>query len=205
MAAINSPEDVVNAALRALGWPRPIGDIYEGSPAARAALERYSQARDELLRGTFPSFARRAGIALTLLKSAPGGGYSPAAPWTTANPPWPWLYEYAYPADCIEIRALLPLPQALPVLDPRPARWRIDDDESASPAQKVILADVPNAQAVYCARVTNPARWDAGFTGEFIAAMAAHLARALGADPKAKAEEAQEAAAIGEMAMAHRG
>ncbi len=52
-------EDLVNQALREIGYPKPIQDIYEGSRASKAALDIYFQSRDELLDAHDWPFARR--------------------------------------------------------------------------------------------------------------------------------------------------
>lgn len=121
-------EDVVNQALMAAGIKRRIADIYEGSDAAKVAIELYGQARDELLRLTDWSFSRRR-ASLTLLKGPPpDGGYSADQPWTASYPPPGFLYEYTYPSDCLDVRAIISPPGLMPDLDPLPALWRIDND-----------------------------------------------------------------------------
>lgn len=176
--AVASPEDALNQALRLVGYPKAIGSIYEGTPAARAGLEIYGQTRDELLRAQdWPFASSGGGLALTLLKGPPPpGGYTPSTPWTTAFPLPGWLYEYAYPSDCLELRGVLYPPGAMFVLDPRPAVWRIANDNALNPPQRVILSNVKAAQAVYCRRVTNPTLWEPGFTETLIIALARKLA-----------------------------
>ena len=74
---LTAPEDLINNALARIGYKLRIGSIYEGSAAAKKALDVYGQARDGLLRQNDWGFAER-NIAMTLLKSAPalpGGGY----------------------------------------------------------------------------------------------------------------------------------
>lgn len=177
--AVTSPEDAINQALRQIGYPKAIGSIYEGSPGARAGLEIYSQTRDELQRAFDWPFTSSGGapFALPLLKGPPPpGGYTPANPWTSAFPAPGWLYEYLYPADCLELRAIIPPPAAMFVLDPKPATWRIVVDEALNPNQKVILSNVKGAMAVYCRRIADPTLWEPGFTQALIAALAKQLA-----------------------------
>jgi hypothetical protein len=42
-------ENICNQALDVIGYARHIGNIYEGSKAARVALDLYVQTRDEVL------------------------------------------------------------------------------------------------------------------------------------------------------------
>lgn len=195
----SSVEDLCNQALVEIGYPTRISSINEGSPAAIAALEIYSQTRDELLdEGRWP-LARRANIPLALLKGPPpAGGYNPGQPWSATYPPPGYLYEYLYPADCITLRAIVPPPSTMFVLDPKPAVWRVDNDNSlvdqngaAAPQQKVILTNIKDALAVYTGRVTDPSLWEPGFTISLVKRLAQKLARRL---PMSEAIEHQEIA-----------
>lgn len=181
--SVNNPADVVNAALVQIGQRNLVGDLYDGSAASTLALQIYGQERDDLLRDGDWQFASR-DIALTLLKSAPPGGYVPGiTDWNgTQYPPVRWRFEYAYPADCVKVRALKPAPIFVPNASPRPWTFAIENDNYFNPARKVILTNAGNALAVYTGRVTNPATWEASFTQALIERLAAKLAPAL-ADP----------------------
>lgn len=177
--AFSAPEDVINAALVEVGGQRPIAWIYEGSPPARAALKIYGQTRDALLRARAWPFARRV-LPLTLLKGPPpAGGYTIAQPWTKTYPPPGWLYEYAYPADCLLLGAVLPGPGMMFDLDPQPVPFRVDNDSANSPPSKVILTNAANAVAVYTGQITDPATWEPGFAEALIKALAAKLSKDL--------------------------
>ena len=200
-------EDLCNQSLRKAHIPKRIGSAYEGSEVANACLELFGQVRDALIRLNRPQFSRRANVALTVIKGPPPiGGYGPWAPWTPAYPPPPWNYEYAYPSDCLDVGALVPLPTLYPILDPKPALWRVDDDTfdaNGAPiaAYKVIMAKLPGALAVYWARVTNPALWDSGFTESFIDALAERLTENL----QQKQMAQQTAVAVGAAAERRQG
>ena len=204
-------EDLANQALRRLGVRKRIGSAYEGSEVAKACLELFGQTRDELIRSGDWDFARRANVALTLFKGPPpAGGFGPWQQWTPAFPPPPWNYEYLYPADCLQFAAVIPPPVLYPPRAPRPALWRVDDDAfdangNAATPQKVILAQMPNALAVYRARVTNMALWDAGFTQAFVDALAEGLATALAGNLQLRQAEQQTAVAEGAAAEMRRG
>jgi|SRR5579884_517833 len=174
-----APEDIVNVALIEAGQQRLIADLYEGSPAARAALATYGQTRDELLRARDWPFARRT-LALTLLKGPPPpGGFNPNQPWTTAYPPPGWLYEYAYPSDCLKLGAIVAPPGLMFDLDPQPSVWRLCNDDTLSPAQQVILTNTSSAIAVYTGQITDPGTWNNDYTEALIKILASKLSKAL--------------------------
>ncbi len=206
-------EDICNIALDEIGYPKHIGDIYEGSPAARVALEFYGQTRDELLRARDWSFSRKV-AALTLLKGPPpDGGYNLTQPWSIYYPIPGFLYEYTYPSDCVDLRAIISPPGVMPDLDPVPALWRIDYDatpvisgsSAIGPAAKVILCNQTFAMAVYRARVTNPALWEPGFMAALIAALAKKFAKALRSDAAIIKDQEGNAAVVESVAASVRG
>lgn len=173
-ASVTSPADMINLTLRRIGYNGRVGNLYDGSKAAKAALDIYGQTRDELLRDGDWDFAEVTAM-LTLLKQAPAGGYIPPNLWSTAYPPLPWMYEYARPLDCLKIRAVKPVPLFLPVMDPQPHLFSAGfDDDLPNPAQ-VILCNVPAAVLTYTGQPTSPATWEA----DFIEALAAALGRRL--------------------------
>ena len=145
---ISTVEEVANLVLREIGYPRPISDIYEGSRASRAVLDIYSETRDEVLREHNWPFATR-DLALAAVSGQ--------------TPPAGWLYEYAFPADCIRLRNLKPSSIPNPNFDPAPILFAEWNDNRLSPAAKVILANSSPAIAVYVARITDPSTWEPGF------------------------------------------
>jgi hypothetical protein len=195
LTSIQRPEDAVNAALTRIGFSRRVDQMYEGTPAARAALLIYGQTRDDILRNGDYRFAIRQ-VQLTELKAAPPGGYNPFTPWTAAQyPALPWMYSYAYPTDCLQLKSLRTAPIILPVVSPRAVTWSIDNDNSYQPAQKVILTNLYAAVATYTARVTDLTVWDAASIEAFIDALAQLLAPVLSKIDSQKIEEAAEARA----------
>jgi hypothetical protein len=196
-------EDLVNLALRRIGYTVPIGTIWEGSRASRAALEVYGETRDALLLARDWPFARQA-VGLTLLKTAPVGGYGISA-WTSASPPPPWIYEYGYPANCIMVRAVRPTPFIIPDFDPKPSVFVVANDPSVSPVSKVILTNLAGAQAVITGKIVDPSIYDAGFTDSFVAALALRLQEALAADAQQVKDRAAEEQSSVAVADARRG
>lgn len=200
-----SVEDIWNQAFRAAGLPLRVNEAFEGSDGARVALELYQQARDELLDLKDWSFNRHT-APLTLLKGPPpDGGYSFAQPWSNIYPAPGWLYEYAYPADMVDLRAIIAPPGPMPDLDPLPALWRVDNDATPNvigdppaavgPEAKVIYCNVTSALAVYRSRVTNPTIFDPGFTAALVALLGKRFAVAFGAGVDVQREDAAEAVA----------
>lgn len=191
-ASLQSPADVVNVALTRIGYKLRIGNLYDGSDAAKKALDIYGQTRDELLRQNDWGFAER-NVAMTLLKSAPVGGYVPPTSWSTAYPPLPWLYEYEYPGDCIKVRAVKPSPLFIPPYDPQPYVFATPNDNSLTPSAKVIVCNVADAVLVYTGQVTNPASWEADFAEACAAALGRRLVAGLMSADLLKFEAQDEA------------
>lgn len=203
--SMRNAADIVNAALVRIGYDQDIGSLHEGSKAASLALDTYGEVRDELMRRLDPGFAQNS-VALVLLKSAPAGGYFPPTVWSQAlYPQLPWTYEYAYPDECLRLKAVKPTPLFLPEIDPLPNLFAIANDNTLSvpPAisTKVILCNVPSAIAVMTARITDPTVMDADFSEAWVALLAERLAPGLaGLDmAKAAAAEAQIGAQVASM------
>jgi hypothetical protein len=172
-----TPASLVNTALDRVGYKKRIGSLYDGSDAALKALDIYGQCRDQLLRDFEWGFAER-DVTLSLLKTAPVGGYSASQPWNTTYPILPWIYEYTYPADMIKLRSLRAA-GPIPDYDPGPVVFRVANDNSYNPFRRVILTNLTNAIAVYTGQVTDPSTWDVGFTESFITQLGQRLAPAL--------------------------
>lgn len=210
-------EDLWNQALRAGDVPMRVEQMYEGSDAAKGALELYGQCRDELISQQDWSFSRRR-LTLTLLKGPPpAGGYNYGQPWSNQYAPPGWLFEYAYPADCLALRAITYQPGLMPDLDPLPAEWTIDDDLEpivtgtppnatvAGPEARVILSNVQYAIAVYRAQVTNPAFFPPDFIKALVESLGKKFAGAFGAGADQQKLEAAEAAGASGQATLARG
>jgi hypothetical protein len=203
MTSVSSVVEVCNLALDRIGYPEAIGDIYEGTLAAQIALRDYAQTRDDQLRLLRPPFARR-DVMLVLLKTAPPGGYV-LNPWTPAYPPPPWIYEYAYPVDCLDLRAVRETPMVMPSFLPTAKLFTIANDASLVPAAKVVLTNVASAIAVYTAQVVDMTTWEATFVEAMVAALGRRFGQALGAGGDAVKGEAAEEQSTGAASMARRG
>jgi hypothetical protein len=75
-----------------------IGDLEEGSEPANILLRAYRQCLMQLLRGAHWDFARRQ-APMVLLADATGNTPNVGTQVVT-----PWIYEYAYPGDCMKAR-----------------------------------------------------------------------------------------------------
>jgi hypothetical protein len=97
---MNLPADVANQALDAAGVEHTLGDLQEGTRVAQVTLRAYGQCLRQLLRAANWDFARKTSD-MVLLADATG---------QTANVgsvvPTPWIYEYAYPIDCMKVRLI---------------------------------------------------------------------------------------------------
>lgn len=197
-------EDIVNMGLRSAGVPLRIADIYEGSEAARTALEILGQTRDEIISITDWSFSRRV-VALDLLKGPPPpGGFNPVQNWSNVYALPGFLFEYAYPDDMLDLRAIIEPPGLMPDVDPVPAVWRVDNDPTpnvagsppvaSGPPAKVISTNTQAAIAVYRARVTDPSTWDVEFIDTLVASLGRKFYIAFGGAADAKEHDVREAA-----------
>ena len=187
-SSLQSPADIVNAALAQIGYKDRVANLYEGSKAAKNALDIFGQTRDQLLRMGDWSFAQRE-VNGTLIKSAPPGGYVPPIVWTELSyPPLPWQYEYMYMPDCIKVRAVKPTLILIPNFNPQPYLFRIANDSG----QRVILSNVPNAVITYVGQVTNPTDMPPDFVEAFIAALGRRLAPVLSTMDAVKLEAQAE-------------
>lgn len=200
-ASVTNPADVLNLALRRIGYKLHVASLFDGSFAAQQTLDIYAQTRDALLRDGEWAFAQR-NIQMTLLKSAPAGGYIPGVtPWTAAYPPLPWLFEYRRPSDCLKVRAVKPTPLLVPNFDPQNHVFTVANDHSIETNAQVILCNVPDAMLVYTGQVTDPTAWEPDFVEAFAAALGQRLMPVLGSlqgTPLATAD-AQRTQAVAEL------
>lgn len=168
--------DLCNLALSEMGARASIVDLNENSKEAKACKLHYDQVRNELLRAAHWGFARSQ-KALTQLGTA-----------SEETSQHPWLYMYAYPADCIKMRYLMQTPtvntagaEVVLVGDqfnggviPGPSRanrFLIGNNGT----QRVVLTNVQAAIGVYTGDITNPALFDEGFAQAVVASLAAKL------------------------------
>jgi hypothetical protein len=187
-ASLQSPADIVNASLARIGFKDRVGNLYEGSRAAKNALDIYAQTRDALLRdGEWP-FAQR-DLAAVLNKSAPVGGYSVGTPWDpTTYPPLPWLYQYQWPDDCLKVRTLKTGYIGVPNFNPQPNLFAVLNNGGA----RSIVSNIASAVLTYVGQITDPTQMPADFLEAFVAALGRRMAPLLANLDAAKLEAQDE-------------
>lgn len=201
---VSSDTLIANLALSAIGNRSTIVSMSENSAEAQACSLHYTNVRDELLREAHWNFARKQ-LNLALLNDS-----------TQNQPvPQPWVYEYAYPNDCLQIRELLPLIPTQQVnsaifgfpnngitntfgaLNSNPViKFIVSTDTINGNTQTVILTNQPSAVAVYTYEVTNPSFFDPSFVYAFAGRLAARISIALNGDKKLVEMALQESEAI---------
>lgn len=211
--------DVANRAILQVGARGQVASLQtEKTNEARYVRAFYETTLRALLRSAHWNFARKFAY-MTQLKSAPGAlGNTAAATvnWQPATqPPPPWLFEYAYPADCLKFRYISPQVQnntlagtpifavpssvPVPVMGLQAQRFieARDDNIPGSPgAAKVILSNQAQALGCYTTMVDNPDLWDPQFMQAFECALGVRVAIPLSGDKKLAADAREEAKAI---------
>jgi hypothetical protein len=184
----SSQVQIANMALDVIGTRSSIQSLTEGSNEANAISRHYDNAVDSTLRACHWNFARKQ-IPLTLLQDGTNGGVVPT----------PWLYEYAYPSDCVLMRQLVPQIMAGGVSPASvgattssvvcasmygpPVRFQIgtDLDINGNPIS-VLLTNQPQAIGIYTFRNTNTAMWDPLFVQAFAAYLGSRVCMTLTGD-----------------------
>lgn len=174
---VSSVEDVVNLALVRIGYKMRVDNIFEGSVAARAALNVYSQTRDALLREGDWAFAQNISPAVLT------GGVAPAS----------WSFEYVYPVDCLRVRNVFDANFIADKNNPLPFHFEIGQTTSAG---RVIWSTYPISTLVYTKQVTDPAQWEPLFVEALAIQMAKRLSLELNMPDGAKMAMEDEKTAI---------
>lgn len=178
---MNSIEAICNAALDTIGYKRHIGSIYDGTPAARVAVDVWGQTRDETLSAVKPDWARK-DATLVVKRQAPADFYQ-SVNWSNIYPPFPYLFSYSYPADCLVPLQVKPRPFiASAPWRPRyiPYREAID----AVDGTNVILTNQTSAALIYIAQILDVTKWHDEFTALIIQSLAQKFQPLVGASPR---------------------
>ncbi len=179
---MSSQVEIANMALDAIGARSTISSLTEGSNESNAIARWWDNAVSSVLRSAHWNFARKQ-VALTLLQDATNNGIVPT----------PWLYEYAYPSDCVLIRQFIPMIQVNPVTvvgqvspvvayGPPPKFLESTDYDINGNLIQVLLTNQPQAQAVYTMLNTLTAMWDPLFVRCFVAYLAARICMTITGD-----------------------
>jgi hypothetical protein len=187
---------VANLALSAIGTRSTIASLSEDSTEAATCQLWYAQTRDSLLRKLPWNWARRQ-VAMAVYKAAIGTPENPTG--ILDEPPLPWKYSYAWPADCLSARYILPLgpnsgAEPSPPLTsanngvPYPTRTPpikflvAGDRDTGNNPLKVILTNKALAVLVYTGKVNDPNIWDQNFVDAMVGRLAARISFALSGD-----------------------
>ena len=153
---------IANLALSRIGISAKIASFDERSKEAIEINAVFDEVRERVLSAAPWPFARK---VATLQK--------------TGSTPYRFAYRYAYPADCLKIRKLLPeypagqSPEGFRTwLRTTPIRYELETD---STGQLTICTDEDIASVEYTLRITDPTRYDAKFTGAFAWALATEI------------------------------
>lgn len=188
---------IYNLALDAIGSQSTVSSPMETSAEANALNRHWLPAIRQILRAVHWNFARYQ-RAMTLLKDASIGGTTPA----------PWVYEYAYPNDCLLARYIMPnLDGALGEITVGPTvRFLVssDNDTSNNPIT-VLLTNQPQAVLVYTRLIENPTLFDDEFIEALRQYIGARIAIALTGDRDKRDDCYAKATAAVEGARARNG
>lgn len=198
MTASSSPVSLSNRALLSIGARAQISDFNEGSVEANAIRTLFIPTFEALARAARWGCLRKQ-ATLSLLAAAQGTPENQDGT-TLPLPPEPWLYQYAYPADCLAMRYIVPsFPNSsstgttpLTTATVAAATWLPNGGQipfaiayAADPQNnpiETILCNTTQAQAVYTVNQSNPIIWDSLFEAAFVGALAAYLVPALSLD-----------------------
>ena len=175
-----SPVDICNRALGEIGARTNVNAFTDPTPAAQACQLYYDSMRQMLLRTAPWNFARKQ-VNLSLLKDA-----------TSGTCPFPWMFEYLYPSDCLKFRYMLQMPNGWPFtagattppqtgdtpLFPyyatsRRGRFLVSTDvDSNNIPRKVLLTNLPSPIGVYSFDCTDVNMFDSSFSEALVAVLA---------------------------------
>lgn len=211
VVSINLGVPLVNQALDQIAagvTVRSMDPPDANSLAAEVAARTYAQQVGAVFRSVHWNCARFQ-KSLTLLRAA-AGTYA-NADGSLPVPPIPWLYEYAYPTDCLKIRFLIPklslpatstplmtgaglnyYPDTITAMPFVPALSLNDQGQQVS----VILTNAPMADAVYTAIVQDPNLWDVALRNAVIATLSAWFVNPLARNAELLKERVQMAVAM---------
>lgn len=162
---------VANEALMQMGGNTPTvsgnAPTFDNSTAGKALQQLYTPCVQFVGRQFGWDFARNL-AALTV----------------TGNvAPFPWTYEYLYPANGVQVWQLFPVAMADPN-NPSPANWTVGNTIVGAAQKKVIWSNLQNAQAAYNNAPTE-STWDPGFREAVVRLLASELSLALAGKPDA--------------------
>ena len=166
---MTSAVDICNNALSHTGTDAFIQSLDEASKEGKLCNRWYETTRDRMLR-RFPwNFAQRRVILADM-----------------GDPPTGWKYRYRYPVDALQVNHVYPTGEWNPSfafngMNERLMPWEV---ASSGDGGRTILTNVPDAEAVFTARVTDPNVFDELFTDALEFAIASNIAMPLVSNPE---------------------
>lgn len=178
--------DVVNEALQLIGDNTPfvtgVAPTFDSSAAGKAASQLYVPTVAAVARQFGWDFSRTT-VTLT----------------TTGNTaPVPWLYEYGYPASCVQLWQILPT-TITDANNPLPVNWSVGNATVSGSKVRVIWTNQSPALAVINSNPPETA-WDSLFHQAVVRTLASGLAMALAGRPDTAQGLLETANAFGSMA-----
>lgn len=171
------PVDICNMALSKMGARAKINSLNDTSPAAIHCNIWYDHLRQLLIRSAPWGFCRMT------VQLSPLGSVNNTPP----DNQYPWLFNYAYPPDCLRMRYIIPVPPPAPnVVPPNPGQpllwspWMMPRRDfrylvTNIGSQKQIVSNLNNAIAIYNSDVKDVSLFDPGFADALVGALAAEL------------------------------
>ena len=177
-----SSTDIANQAIQLIGDNQPpvtgVAPNFDSSPAGQALARLYTPCIQTVARQFGWDFARNT-VALTLSGNAA---------------PFPWSYEYLYPANGVEIWQVAP-PSLTDPNNPLPVNWDVSNTVVGGAQSRVIHSNLANALAVYN-NAPNESTWDSLFRETVVRLLASELAMALAGKPETSQTMMQSGAAF---------
>lgn len=187
---------IANRALLAVGARTYISSLTpsDGSAEANAVTTLWTPTFEQLGRAAHWNCLGRE-VTLSLYAAAQGTPENPGGT-SLPIPPFPWLYAYAYPSDCLDVRYIAPsnplgnqsgVPQttinnAIGPYVPGGGQipYKVQTVLNASnQSLLMILTNQDQANCVYTTNQSNPAGWDSLFQQAMVASLGAFLVPAL--------------------------
>lgn len=185
---------VCNRALLSIGARAQVSSLSEGSTESDACSVLFIPTFQMLARSAHWNCLRKQ-ATLSLLAAAQGTPENPQGA-TLPLPPTPWLYSYALPVDCLQMRNIVPSFPAVAtgvvpistalvaagynILNEGQIPYAVaySTDTNNNPIN-IILTNQTQAQAIYTVDQSNPVIWDSMFQQAMVASLAAYLVPAL--------------------------
>ena len=185
---MTTSNDIVNEAIALIGGNQPaitgVAPNFDSSAAGQVAAKVYASAVATVANQFGWDFAR-ASVALT----------------TTGNvAPFPWTYEYGYPAGCVEVWQLTP-PSLADANNPLPVDWTVGINTVSGSQVRVVWSSLASAHAVFNSN-PNENTWTALFRQSVVRLLASEFAIGVAGKPDLSQTNLESAGAferLGEM------